>query len=496
MELQFQQTVHPCLQQVKWEVRNCEQTQEVRIGDEMPDVGTVLGAWGQVILRGKQWHSSDMQVSAGVMAWVLYSPEGGGEPQCVETWIPMQLRWDLPDTGRDGTMIASCVLRSVDARCVSSRRLLVRAGVGVLAEAVTPGELTVCEPEELPEDVQLLKSRYPVELPAEAGEKPFSIEEELSGNADFAKPVYYTLQPRITESKVLAGKVAFRGTAQLHLLYMSDDGQLGTMDTELPFSHYAELERDYDQDATARFCCQVTGLELGRQEDGKWCVKAGLTAQYVIHHRPVIQVVEDAYSLHREAQPSVEEIPVAAVLDSVSQTVTARQTVQEDVSRVIDLCVWPDHGILQTHQSGAEVTVPGVFQLLYEDPEGNLQSMTAGWEENWDLPASKDSKLYPSVSCSTMPQATVGAGTVTLSSDLQIDALTVSGRGIRMVKGLHLGQEEAPDPDRPSLVLCRCAGRSLWEIAKDCRTTVEAICQANAIDAAQVEDTMLLIPIP
>ena len=69
------------------EVQDMEQTQELRISDGMPDIGRILASWGQALLRGKQWESDGVSLSAGAMVWVLYEPEEGGQPQVVESWI-------------------------------------------------------------------------------------------------------------------------------------------------------------------------------------------------------------------------------------------------------------------------------------------------------------------------------------------------------------------------------------------------------------------------
>ena len=53
MEIEFQKAELPCLTAVVNEIQNGEQTQELRLPDDMPDVGKVLCAWGQTILRGK-----------------------------------------------------------------------------------------------------------------------------------------------------------------------------------------------------------------------------------------------------------------------------------------------------------------------------------------------------------------------------------------------------------------------------------------------------------
>ena len=499
MELQFRKSIYPCLQQVKWEVRSTEQTQEVRVGDGMPDIGRVLGAWGQVLLRGKQWRSGSMNVSGGVMVWVLYAPEEGGMPQCVESWIPFQVKWDLPETQRDGNILASCLLRSVDARCISARKLLVRAGVSVLGQAVVPGETGTYIPEKLPEGVQLLKNTYPVELPVEAGEKPFSLDEDImlpSGAPEMESWVYYTLQPEVLDEKVMAGKAVFRGNANLHLLYRGGDGELHCCDLEFPFSQYAELEGTYDQSANVAVLPEVTGLELEKDEEGRWKVKAGILGQYTVYDRAMMDVVEDAYCPQREGKPVMEQVQMAAVLDRKRDTVTAEQTVQTEGTRMVDLSFLPDQGTVLPGDGIVDVEVPGQFQLLYYDGEGNLQNLTARCEEVWDMPASRDSAVTALVRSTGRPQASFGGSNIQLRGDFAIDTVTTAKQGITMVKSLELGEEKEKDPNRPSLILRRAGEEGLWEMAKSSGTTVDAICKANGIEGEPDSGKMLLIPIP
>ena len=67
MELQFKKTAFSCLDPVLREVQNMELTQELRLTDSMPDIGHILCAWGQPILRGKEWRSDTVSFSGGMM---------------------------------------------------------------------------------------------------------------------------------------------------------------------------------------------------------------------------------------------------------------------------------------------------------------------------------------------------------------------------------------------------------------------------------------------
>ena len=173
MDVTFETRLHSCMEPVLREIHTSEQTQQISLPDGMPDIGQVLGAWGQPLLRGKQWQAEEVSCNGGLMVWALYAPEDGSPARCLEGWIPFTLRWDLPQEKPEGSLRLNCLCRFVDARVVSARKLVVRGGLGVQVEAFCPMEAASWEPEQVPPDVQLLRRECPVRLPKEMAEKSF-----------------------------------------------------------------------------------------------------------------------------------------------------------------------------------------------------------------------------------------------------------------------------------------------------------------------------------
>lgn len=498
MELQFNKTVIPCLRTVSRQMQMQEQTQEVRLTDGMPDIGKVLASWGQILVRGKEWHTGGAGVSGGIMVWVLYAPEDGTELQCIETWLPFQIKWDIPDTGRDGTISVMPMLRSVDARSLSARKLMVRAGIGMLGEAMVPADAEIYSPGELPEDVQVLKNAYPMCLARESGEKAFTLEETLSLPSTvpaIGKLIRYTLRPEVVDQKVMADKVVMRGVASLGILYKGADGQLHSWEFELPFSQYAELEREYGSDAEARIQLAVTSLELEQGEEENLNLKAGLTGQYVIYDRPMVEIVEDAYSPNRSVTPQMSKLETSAVLDTRTETVHAEHMAQMDSVRAVDVVFYPDYP--QLHRQADEVSseLSGVFQVLAMDAEGKMQSLSSRWEENRTMQADQDTRVDMTVQPSGNTQAAMNGGNVNLRADMLVDTVTTASQGLPMVTGLELGEVSEPDPNRPSLILRRAGTDRLWDMAKRTGSTVEAIQKANDLHEEPDSDRILLIPV-
>lgn len=497
MELQLNKSVLPCLNTLIREVRTQEQTQEVRIADGMPDIGMIIGSWGQVIIRGKEWHGSNMSVSGGVMTWVMFEPEDGSAAQCIEAWLPFQLKWDFSGGERDGNILVVPQLYSVDARVLSARKIMIRASVGALGVAMLPGEIDLYEPGELPEDVCLQRIKYPIRLPREAGEKTFLLEETISLPASAPQLdsiVCYNLRPEITDRKIVSDKVVMRGVAVLHLLYTGEDGQLHTWDFDIPFSQYAELDREYEPDCDLKIDFIVTNLEAENKDDGL-ILKASLSGQYVIYDQSVVEIVSDAYSPRRQISSERVKLQLPALLDYVEETMDIQQDIEMDCVGLVDAVMYTEHPVVYQEEKEILAELSGTFRVLYNDENGKLRNQNIRWASEWRIAASEHVRMDIGIQPAGKVQVTSESGSVTTKSDLRITALTMNCQGMPMVTSMDMSEAGEPDPGRPSLILCRVGEDSLWEIAKRSGSTVELIEKANSLTQEPEEGKMLIVPV-
>lgn len=494
MELEFEKEKVSYLGDAVREIQNVEVTQELKLPDGLPDVGRILASWGQEILRGKEWRMDSILLTGGIMVWVLYAPEEGGSAQILNTWIPFQMKWDLPENTQEGRIRTKCLTRFVDARSVSPQRVMVRCGVGALAEALVPAEAEISRPGEVPEGVELLRSKYPIVLPREAGEKAFFLEEELTP-VGAEKILYYTLSPEIQEQKVMGNKIAFRGNGNLHVLYTGEDGEVSSQDFLLPFSQFAELEGSYGSDAQANIIPAVTELELELDDEGKLRLKAGLLGQYVVEEPSVLETVEDAYSIGRDLNMERIEANLPATAESRNENIFGEQTVPAQDGREVDTRILPDFPRQRRMENGMNLIFPGSFQTLYYGEDGTIQSAGGRFETERNLRSDEAARVTAFPEKPGEPQISFGNGAMSFRAEIPVHIATETGRGIPMVMGLELGEEQARDPDRPSIILRRSDGTRLWDIAKKAGSTVEAIRKANSLEGEPAPGQMLLIPV-
>lgn len=498
MEIQFSKRPLDCMRTVVFEVQSEEQTQEIRLPDAMPDIGKILSVWGQPLIRSKDWRGNGMGITGGVMAWILYSPEDGTVPRVVETWIPFQMRWDFPQTQKDGIISISCLLKNIDARSVSARKMITRAVVEAVGEGMEPTQVELFAPEELPADMKMLRRQYPVWIVREAGEKTFLLDEELTVPAtcaDIQKLVYYNLQCEVIDKKVMGDKVVFRGAALLHVLCRCGEGNFKTFDIEIPFSQYGELSRLYEGDTTASVLPMLTNLELDIMEAGALRLKAGIAGQYKIYDRTEIETVEDAYSPNRKVKLEMQKLDFPSVLEEKQETIRIEQSLPDLPEQVVDVAFCVGHPIEHRDVNGVAFSIPGMFQVLCCGHESGLQSMNVRWESATKCAADIETRLNASLRPSGRAQVLSGAEKTTVCADLLLETAASSDAGITAVTGLEVSEQLPLDPDRPSIILRRVGSESLWELAKECGSTVEMIMEANGIGETVEEGKILLVPI-
>jgi len=375
---------------------------------------------------------------------------------------------------------------------------MVRASVSALGEALEPMEQDIYTPAEVPKDVQLLRRKYPMELPMEAGEMSFQMEEELTVPASaprIHKLVRCNLLPMIAEQKVLAGRLVFRGNAQLQIVYLDPDGNLCTNLWDLPFSQFTELDRDYSVHAMADILPIVTGMETEVLEDGKHICKLGLSMQYTVYDRHIMDIVCDGYSTQRQLLMEKEQLRLPVRLDRHMEDLQLRQQWPVQGQKIEDVVWYAEQPHSSQEDGRLRWQIPGQFQVLYRDDSGQLQGASVRGEMTAAMENDPSNRVDTWLSFPTGAEGVFMAdgGQLTANGTLACDVF--GEEGLTMVTALQLGEQIPADPNRPSLILRRSGDNELWEIAKECGSTVEAIWKANALTSEPEADTMLLIPV-
>ena len=130
MELVFQNKTSAFLQQILHETRSQEQTAELIVPDSFPDAARIVSSCAEAILRGKECRQGSVTVSGAIRAGVLYMPDDESAPRALNAYVPFSLRIDHPAATEQMQSLLDLRVRSVDARMIHSRKVLLRVNLG------------------------------------------------------------------------------------------------------------------------------------------------------------------------------------------------------------------------------------------------------------------------------------------------------------------------------------------------------------------------------
>lgn len=501
MELVFEEQTIDYLRRTLCKPAAQELTQELIVPDSYPDCARVVFTGGSCVMRGKECRDGSVIVTGGVRAGLLYVPEDGGAARALECYLPFAIREDDPAATAQMYLMASCRVKSADARLINSRKILVRVNLVCELTGYENASQTVKTLQDAPAYLQTKQQTYRCTLPREYAEKTFSMTEELEltgQEAQMKTIVQYWLSPVVTDKKLTGNKAVCRGTLFLKVLYLAPDGTPETCLRQIPFSQYCELRGDYADDEWEA-AAELTGseLELSKIEDAdaKLLLSASLLLQCVAMQTTELTLTEDAYTTRGTFEPVWSELQLPCVLDMAKTSGTLRGSVPKQARAVIDSTLYLDAAASQKTDAGACFTVPASVNILYLDEEGQLQPAIVRDQVTASVPAGACASCTAVVSPAQEGFAAPSGGGIDVRYDVGFSVCCRCDEALRtLTDGAITATGSAPE-QFCVVVKTNPKTQSLWELAKAYRTSESAIAQANGITTGEAEQgELLLIP--
>lgn len=500
MELVFQEQKLEYLCKILCDTVSQEQTADVIIPDSFPDAERVVDAFGTLLIRAEECGADSAAVSGTVQAGALFVGEDGSV-QRVDAEIPFSVRRDFPKQTDDCMLQTNCHLRTVDARLLNSRKVLLRISVSCTMCVYAPKSCTCYDVSEPAPNLQLKRTVLPLLTPAQLGEKSFTLNEVLevpNGKPEIVRLLKCLYRTEIEEQRMVGNKAVFKGNLTVHALYAGEDEELCTYDWSLPFSQYAELEREMDE-GDLRTGLTLTGAEA--EPDSQFgsrrlLVSASLLAQCTVFHVQNVSVIEDAFCTDAEFLPTWEEWSMTGILDQQEFRETATAETEQTAQRIVDAWILPDEAAMQRTGGQMEIELPITCSVLYLDEDGKLQGRTLRPSVRMQTQVAENAHCSVAQVNSGELFCSAGSGGISLRVPVRVGVDSVAEHTFRAVSGGEITPLEASGQPRPA-VLLRLTDReeSVWEIAKSCRASMQLIAAANELNGSSVPaGTLLLIP--
>ncbi len=476
-----------------------------------PDVAVVLKCVITPQLHSRRWSGDAFTVDGMAVMRILYLDE---ERSCVRV---AEFTQPINCTLRGQSGCESIPVRVwmtqdyVNCRAVSPRRVEVRAGftVHACAEQAKMIELPCAAAQARLYTKGVTRT---VTAPLSSGEKLLTVNETLA--FDSGLPAAEQLlggecTAAVSEVKLLTDKAIVKGQIYLHQLY-TDDSVSGTtyvLEYTVPFSVIMDVEGVRDGQLHTAQVSVLSDTEECVVGEGGQNSAIGFTAKLLVqlftYEKAAAQLVTDAFHPDCPVTLSDDTLSLCSLTEALRQSATVQKSValpSDGLREIVDAWVMPMPTVGRVENGRIELNAPMLLSLLVRDADGVIAyyERAEDFRVEWLQTVSCDEaavsvKAYPTVM--GMSYAAIG-DKLDLRLTLAISCELWETAHERVVRDITLQNENAYPVDKAAMRLYYAdAGESVWDIARRCHTSPDAVREENDLrDEILSAKTVLLIP--
>ena len=441
---------------------------------------------------------------------ILYCSENSNVLQCVTQKLHFSRTAELP-SGEEVIAEISPVTDYVNCRAVSRRRLDVRGALTIRmkSNAIHQQE-ALCDI--FGKNIQLRKFPLRYQSKRLHTVNTVILSEELELGAT-KPPLLQIIRceavPLEQNAQLVSGKLMAQGNLQIQLLYSCDEnhsGKLETMSFRIPYSQMIDLDGLEEQDECEIFC-SVTSCELKPLTDENGNIyllrlEAELKLSCTAYRMATESLVCDAFSTEHPCKTERVKLftSTSPVKFSEMLVCNTRLTCPDcEPECVYD--AWCEIRNFTTEIDKQEILISGMLfcYVLIRENTGmpRLLEKEEPFEHRFAVQDLTELDLIQAkISSGNCSYTLSGESEITLKTELRMEGSILHCTETEVLSGISIQEEEFFN-EHYALKLCfGKAQENIWDIAKRCHTSVEAILEENDLTQEQLpENQMLLIPL-
>jgi len=472
---------------------------EFTLPDYCPDVGRVLKCRATPIILTREIGDNGITVGGTARLEVLYADGHGGQVRCCTHDLPFTTTVaaaGLPDDAR------ACVEAKVDyinCRAVSQRRIDIHGAFTVRASAVCRRQFTVTSSAE---GAGVLTRKQICDISTAIGhtQTAFTISESFDlpeSKPAVAAVVRSCADVAAVDCKPIANKLIVKGSADLTVVYCSNEGSLEHMSYSIPFSQFFDLiGADDESVCDAELSVSCVELSLRTDSDGEYrrfTADIKCFADIRAYRDDTVTVISDAYSTQCELKLERKLLTLDRYISASTQKVRTegRLSFPGGISEVLDAWCEP------MPISGGKTAGSVLLCAIIRNEEGGCEygETTCSFE----CPAGESGEdIYSQsqVSACGCDYSLNGRSGLELCGELRVRTADFRRMQIPCVAGLEPDDSRPKnDCDAPAVVMYFASeGEELWDIAREHNASADGIAQDNGLtDGRLTENKLLLI---
>ncbi|ADU23143.1 DUF3794 domain-containing protein [Ruminococcus albus] len=483
---------------------------DIVLPDYYPDVFRILRCTAEPQLTSQSVSDGRLAFDITVTVRVLYLTEGSGRINCIEQNAEISRTLDIEGECSSPEVMIDLNCLRLSCRAKGSRRIDVRGTLCASVKVCCQREKTVvtggsgC-------GIQLRKQTVTYPVKRLYASKRITVIQQTSLPDD--KPSVGTVlrtgcSVTRTEQRIVAGKLAVKGEAELEALCTCIDktgaDRVQDLRFTLPFSRMIDMEGlDDSYRVSVRVKPSGCSITAGGGEDNTVEWELELDVFCTAEKSGAGVGVTDAYSTEYDCLPDeIVEISSDSGDEKHISCISECTLAAPDgtVGAVYDHYASCTRPTIRKDGNTFRISGGVTCSVMGEGSEGGIFCIEgqSTYEAEAAVPEeSSESTLEAYAETAGCSYYLGDGGTIRVRTDVRVVYKLNGGSGTKLVSSVILNKDKPATRDSScTLRLCRCGeNEDIWDIAKRCRTTVEAVREDNGLPdgADSIDDGRMIV---
>ncbi|MDF2631529.1 MAG: hypothetical protein K0Q85_125 [Caproiciproducens sp.] len=483
---------------------------DISLPDYCPDIQRILKCQVYPRITARSITGDRLELEGSYTVKVFYLDAGGVAVRCCESNQSFSAGIALKQSADNAQIFAFTRVEYINCRATSPRRLDIHGSFSACAKVTIQGESEVISNID-GDDIEQQKNMLTLNKVAGFAQQQFSIDEVLElgqGKPAADNLVKTDAFASLQDYKIVANKIMIKGEVYIKLLYSScdDDCVLEVMEYAVPFSQMLDCDGVTD-DCMYNIKLSIVGIEAQIKNDYSgdqtyFDVQVKVFANAAAYKNSDITIVTDAYSKQYELNISYKQKSIDNVIAFTDDTDTLKGSLMlEDasISKVID--IWNEMSTVSAEFENNQINYKGKINACVLAL--NAENKPIYFERMIDFVFTHPySGKAENIKCSASMYVAgisyrITNGGIDVKADLKLSATVYSQCSFKVITDVTADETKprAQDKSAALSIYYADAGESLWNIAREYCTSVNAIKLENDLAGEFVENRgMLLIP--
>ncbi len=477
--------------------------------DYCAEISKILKCRSVARISSKSVSGRNITVDGVLTITVIYSDENCNVCS-YEHQYPFSKTLEADADIDNGAVACNCKCEYINCRAISSRKIDIHGAVGI-GVTVTKRKATDVITDVDDCNIELRRGVAPATSPMGSAEKYLLIEEEIElsgGQPNIRSVIRYDASVPLKECKLLAGKAMVKGEMTVSLLYCSEEGDVQTVRTVIPYSQILEII-GITENCECEAKAELAFLEIKPRTSMSGETKSlSLNAKILICCETFcnndVDVILDAFSKKFEADIKRQDVCFNKIFCNINENFNCKKSVgfpEGSLASVTDM--WCDVRVDSTKLIDKCLVINGAVlaSILGCDSKGEPTFFEKSVEFEYKYPLDCEVagfKCAPNIKVISSGYTITASDCIELRMELSVNAAVYQCSNIPLIIDVQTDEScELKKKDRGAMTIYFASqGENIWDIARRYLASVSEIMEINGIEDEIINNnTMIMVPI-